>query len=83
MIRTMLARTLHLAPQAIEFVFNKYGKPALVGDCGVTFSLAHSGEHVICALAAPCGYVAAVAATGGVWATKVLRWRAQEFLPGR
>jgi 4'-phosphopantetheinyl transferase len=51
-IRTLLARTLHLPPQAIEFVFNKYGKPALVGDGGVTFSLAHSDKHVICALAA-------------------------------
>jgi 4'-phosphopantetheinyl transferase len=52
MIRTLLARTLQLPPQAIEFVYSKYGKPALVPDCGVTFNLAHAGEHVICALAA-------------------------------
>ena len=180
MIRTLLARTLHLSPQVI--VFNKYEKPALVGDCGVTFSLAHSDEHVICALAAnrdigidieaertdidfiglarqillcpgdrnleeassctrrghlfykywtlkeaylkaegsglnvsltavdtsevpddspgtpcapvedvprgilvqrleaPCGYAAAVAATGSVWTTKARQWRAEEFL---
>jgi phosphopantetheinyl transferase len=29
MIRTLLARTLHLPPQAIEFAHNKYGKPTL------------------------------------------------------
>jgi hypothetical protein len=27
MLRTLLARTLHLRPQAIEFAYNKYGKP--------------------------------------------------------
>jgi 4'-phosphopantetheinyl transferase len=52
MARTLLARTLHLRPQAIEFVFNKYGKPTLGRDCGVSFSLAHADEYVVCALAA-------------------------------
>jgi 4'-phosphopantetheinyl transferase len=184
MIRTLLARTLCLPPQAIEFVHNRYGKPGLARDCEVTFSLAHAGEHVICALAAnreigvdiefertdvdfmglarqyfcagetrnlekssctrrehlfykywtlkeaylkaegsglnvsltavdtsevpgcspgtPCApvedvprgilvqrldaplrYSAAVAATGGTWATKVHQWRAEDFLPAR
>jgi 4'-phosphopantetheinyl transferase len=184
MIRTLLARTLHLLPEDIEFVYNGYGKPGLARDCEVTFSLAHAGERVVCAIAAdrdigvdievertdidfmglarqyfcaretrnlekssctarehlfykywtlkeaylkaegsglnvsltavdtsevpdrspgipsapvedvprgillqrldaPHGYSAAVAATGGVWTTKVHQWRAEDFLPAR
>jgi len=52
MVRGLLARTLLLRPQEIEFVFNKYGKPALGSDCRVSFNLAHAGEYVVCALAA-------------------------------
>jgi 4'-phosphopantetheinyl transferase len=51
MVRDLLARTLHLRPQQIEFAFNKYGKPTLGRDCRVSFNLAHAGEYVVCALA--------------------------------
>jgi len=52
MIRGLLARALFVRPQQIEFVFNKYGKPTLSSDSGVSFNLAHAGEFVVCALAA-------------------------------
>jgi 4'-phosphopantetheinyl transferase len=51
MIRTLLGDMLNLSPSAVEFGYGEYGKPRLEPNCGPTFSLAHAGTRVVCALA--------------------------------
>lgn len=50
-VRRILARCLDTAPQAIEFVRNAHGKPFLKGRAVPIFSLSHSHELALCAVA--------------------------------
>lgn len=51
-VRRILARRLGTAPDAIEFVRNGHGKPFLKDRAAPVFSLSHSHEMALCAVAA-------------------------------
>jgi len=51
-VRRILARRLDTSPQAIEFVRNDHGKPFLKAHDAPVFSLSHSHEMALCAVAA-------------------------------
>jgi 4'-phosphopantetheinyl transferase len=53
-LRLLLARYLHTSPEALNFSYNQYGKPALIEDLNpnkLQFNLSHSGERVLYAFA--------------------------------
>ena len=53
-LRLLLARYLHTSPEALNFSYNQYGKPALIEDVNpnkLQFNLSHSGERVLYAFA--------------------------------
>jgi 4'-phosphopantetheinyl transferase len=51
LLRTLLARYLHVEPASIQFEFGVFGKPYIAGN-SVHFNLARSREHTIVAIAA-------------------------------
>ena len=52
-LRDVLGRYLHLPPQALQFIYNRYGKPELcqAQATGLQFNVAHSGDLALLALA--------------------------------
>ncbi len=51
-LRTLLAKRLGIEPEAVRFATNPDGRPVLAPP-GPAFSVAHSGDMALCALAAP------------------------------
>ncbi len=51
LVRTVLSRYRAVAPQDWRFTANKYGKPALMPDCGLHFNLSNSAGMAICLVA--------------------------------
>ena len=49
-LRTILARYLDSAPQALRFTYNAQGKPALEPPAALRFNLAHSDNHALLAV---------------------------------
>lgn len=52
-LRQLLGAQLHAPPEAIEFVYGDYGKPALArpfAGSDLRFNLAHAGDVAVCAL---------------------------------
>ena len=50
-LRRLLGQRLDRAPQALRFEAGAFGKPRLAGEPGCAFSLSHSGDHALVALA--------------------------------
>ena len=51
-LRTILGAYLGTAPESLEFVTGRWGKPALAGGgAGIGFNLAHAGDLAVCAVA--------------------------------
>ncbi|HEX2908939.1 MAG TPA: 4'-phosphopantetheinyl transferase superfamily protein [Phototrophicaceae bacterium] len=49
-LRTLLAAYLNTSPERLRLVYNRYGKPALADEPGVSFNLAHSHELAVYAI---------------------------------
>src|SRR5260221_653979 len=52
-LRQLLAQRLAVSPETIEFVYGKYGKPALA-QRGLQFNLSHSGDFAAYAFSRGC-----------------------------
>jgi 4'-phosphopantetheinyl transferase len=52
-LREILSRYLHLAPNQVQFAYGQYGKPtlALLHHTGLEFNLSHSGDRALYAIA--------------------------------
>ncbi len=50
-LRRLLGQRLDRAPEALRFESGPFGKPRLLGEPGCAFSLSHSGDHALVALA--------------------------------
>lgn len=48
-LRTLLGDYLQAAPQSIDFIFGRHGKPAIRG-AAIQFNLSHSGAMAACAV---------------------------------
>lgn len=57
-LRALLGRYLHTAPEQLQFCYGDRGKPALAGNAasGLTFNISHSDDLMLCAIA-PYGCV--------------------------
>lgn len=56
LLRTIMAKYLNISPLDIEFTYEKFGKPIISIDTCVdapTFSMSHSGDFFLLAVAAP------------------------------
>ncbi len=49
-VRWLLGACLDLAPASIEFVRGQWGKPYLLGACGLAFNLSHSQDRMLLAV---------------------------------
>lgn len=50
MLRLILSRYVQIAPQDLNFTYNKYGKPTLVNNQQLEFNLSHSEELALLAI---------------------------------
>lgn len=50
LLRILIIRTLEVENKVINFGFNNFGKPYLLGYPNFHFNISHSGEYVICAI---------------------------------
>lgn len=50
LLRSVLAKMLHVTPQEIEFIHNQYGKPALNQKTNLYFNISHSGNYGLMAI---------------------------------
>lgn len=51
-LRLILSRYVNIAPQDIDYLFSRHGKPSLLAQDGVCFNLAHSHEMALIAVTA-------------------------------
>jgi 4'-phosphopantetheinyl transferase len=48
LVRTVLGRALGVAPQALQFVTNAWGRPSLLAPAAIHFNVSHTDGLVVC-----------------------------------